>query len=278
MSNVLITGCSSGIGLLTALRFARGGHRVFATMRNLEKGARLEQARKEEGLALTLLELDVRRDESVRRAVEQAQKEAGPLDVLVNNAGYELRAPIEETDDEEALAQLDTNVLGVLRTLRAVMPAMRERRQGTIINVSSVAGFVSVPFAGFYAASKHALEALSEALHLELRPYGVRVVVVQPGQHQTQFLDNVQHGRRFNSASPYWERSEQFDTAIQRLLPDGQLANPQAVADAIYEAAQSSTPRLRQPVGDDAVMISQARRQMEFEEYEQMVLQSMDWR
>jgi NAD(P)-dependent dehydrogenase (short-subunit alcohol dehydrogenase family) len=278
MSNVLITGCSSGIGLLTALRFARGGHRVFATMRNLEKGARLEQARKEEGLALTLLELDVRKDESVRRAVEQAQREAGPLDVLVNNAGYELRAPIEETDDEEALAQLDTNVLGVLRTLRAVTPAMRERRQGTIINVSSVAGFVSVPFAGFYAASKHALEALSEALHLELRPYGVRVVVVQPGQHQTQFLDNVQRGRRFNSASPYWERSEQFDTAIQRLLPDGQLANPQAVADAIYEVAQSDTPRLRQPVGDDAVMISQARRQMEFEEYEQMVLQSMDWR
>ena len=160
--NLLITGANSGFGLLTAEKFARAGHTVHAGLRNASKGEALEALRAE-GLPVIPVSLDVTDAGSIAAAVASAGSTA-PIDVLVNNAGFEVRGPVETLEDDLLKRQFDTNVLGVVRLIRAVVPAMRVRGAGTIINVSSVAGHISAPFSGAYSASKHAVEALSEAL------------------------------------------------------------------------------------------------------------------
>ena len=158
---VLITGSNSGIGRATAELLAGRGYRVLATMRNLDKGRDLAEAAKKNGWDLTLLSLDVCKDDSVREAFRQA----GEVDVLINNAGFEVWGPIEEMAVGDITDQFDTNVYGPLRCINAVLPAMRERGSGIIVNVSSVGGRVAAPLNGLYSASKFALEALSESLH-----------------------------------------------------------------------------------------------------------------
>jgi NAD(P)-dependent dehydrogenase (short-subunit alcohol dehydrogenase family) len=276
MANVLITGCSSGFGFETALTFARNGARVFATMRDVTKGAELQAIAQREQLALELLPLDVRAQRSVDDAVARATG-TGPLDVLVNNAGIELRSPIEDASDDDIQSQFDTNVFGVLRTIRAVLPAMRARGDGTIVNVSSIAGIVARPYGGLYAASKHALEAISEALHLEVQPFGVRVVLIEPGQYGTRLLDNAIVGSGFTPASPYWERAERFDVAIKRLRPGGVAGSAADVAQLIYDAVHDPEPRLRYLAGEDAHTIATAYRQLSFEDYERAMRQTLDW-
>ena len=165
MATILITGCSSGFGKLAALQFARKGDTVYASMRNTSKGKELEEARDSEKLKIELLQLDVTDEASVNTAVAKVIAEAGQIDVLVNNAGIGAHGPIEETDDDEAKEIFETNFFGALRTIRTVLPHMREKKAGTIVNVSSLAGRVGPPFDGIYAASKFALEAASEALY-----------------------------------------------------------------------------------------------------------------
>jgi NAD(P)-dependent dehydrogenase (short-subunit alcohol dehydrogenase family) len=276
MANVLITGCSSGFGFETALTFARHGDRVFATMRDTAKGAELEQLARRDELPLELLRLDVCEQASVAAALAHATA-AGPLDVLVNNAGIELRSSIEDASDDDVRQQFDTNVFGVLRTIRLALPAMRARHRGTIVNVSSIAGVVARPYRGLYAASKHALEAISEALHLEVQPFGVRVVLIEPGQYGTRLLDNALVGSGFTPASPYWERAERFDVAIKRLRPGGVAGSAAEVAKIIYDAVHDPQPRLRYLAGQDAHTIAGAYRQMEFEDYERTMRQTLDW-
>ncbi len=276
MANVLITGCSSGFGLETALVFARHGDRVFATMRDVSRGAELTEAARREKLPLEVLQLDVCDQPSVAAAIGRAEA-AGPLDVLVNNAGIELRSSIEDASDDDVRRQFDTNVFGVLRTIRAVLPGMRVRRRGTIVNVSSIAGIVARPYGGLYAASKHALEAISEALHLEVQPFGVRVVLIEPGQYGTQLLDNAIVGSGFTPSSPYWERSERFDVAIKRLRPGGVAGSPREVAELIRSAVHDEQPRLRYLAGGDAETIAGAYRQLSFEDYERAMRQTLDW-
>ena len=247
---VLITGCSSGFGLLTALHFARQGARVVATMRDARKAGALEEAKAAEGLDLHVVDLDVLEPASVAAAVERAEA-LGPIDVLVNNAGIEVRGPIEDCDDALARRQFDTNVLGTLRVLRAALPRMRERRRGTIVNLSSVAGIVARPYGGLYSASKHALEAISEALYYEVKPFGIRVVVVEPGQYATQLLDNMVTAPSFTAASPYWGHSQAFDVHVHKLA-GGAPADPQEVARLVYDAVHDPQPRLRYLAGADA--------------------------
>jgi NAD(P)-dependent dehydrogenase (short-subunit alcohol dehydrogenase family) len=169
MSNALITGCSSGFGLLMAERFARHGDHVIATVRDMRRCDELVALRDQASLPITLLPLDVRDAASIQVAVAAAL-DAGPLDVLINNAGYALRCPVEEAGDGELQHLFDTNVFGAARMIRAVAPAMRERRRGTIVNISSILAHVPRPFGGLYAASKAALSSMSEALYLELAP------------------------------------------------------------------------------------------------------------
>jgi len=277
VSVVLITGCSSGFGHHAALTFARQGHEVYATVRTLEKAKTLVDTAADESLDLHVVRLDVRDVESVEAAVAEVHERAGRIDVLVNNAGVELRGPVEECSDDEVLVQFDTNVFGLLRVVRAVMPIMREQRGGVIVNVGSIAGLVSRPFAGLYSASKHAVEAITEAMHFECGLWGIRVAVVEPGQFETELANNALVAARFDDDSPYRAVSDRFDVAVRTLAPDGKPAPPEVVADAIVAVAEDDDAGLRHLVGADAELIWSVRRAGDFEEYEQTMRAALDF-
>ena len=276
MAHVLITGCSSGFGLLTALRCARAGDRVFATMRTPAAAPDLRRTAEAERLALSVHRLDVCDPASIAAALAEVTAAGGTLDVLVNNAGIECRSSIEDAADEDVRRQFETNVFGTLNVIRAVLPGMRARRRGTIVNVSSVAGLVARPYGGLYSATKHALEAISEALHFEVQPFGLRVVVIEPGYYGTRLLDNAYSGRQFTPASPYWAHSQRFEDALARLRAGG-AADAQEVADLIHDAVHANAPRLRYLAGEDAHLIATAHKQMDFERYEGAMRARLDW-
>lgn len=251
--NILITGANSGFGLLSTKSFAKAGHIVHAGYRNPAKIGTL-QALANDGLKVVPVQLDVTDPASVNSAVAKASQ-AQPIDVLVNNAGFEVQGPIEHISDATYYKQFDTNVLGVIRMVRAVAPIMRAQKSGVIINLSSVVGIVTPPYAGLYAASKHAVEAISEALSLEMRPFGIRVAMVEPGAFPTEFGGNVMTEPGFTDASPYYANAQRFRAAMGPLDASHSTQNPQDVADAIVAAATTDTGRLRHLVGADAAMV-----------------------
>jgi len=244
---VLITGCSSGIGREAARRFAAAGFRVHASLRRPEMAADLRAEAATRGWSLSTPALDVTSDGSVAAAVSALLDEtSGRLDVLVNNAGYYLLGPLEETSADELRAQYETNVFGVHRLTCAVLPAMRARGGGTIVNVSSVAGRVAVPIGGAYHSSKWALEGLSETLRYELAPFGIRVALVEPGPFKTALHDKeVRAAATQREDSPYRPLMEEYlrrSHAMKR-------RDPAEVVDVIFRAATVRRPRLRWPVG-----------------------------
>ncbi|HEY7901626.1 MAG TPA: SDR family oxidoreductase [Caulobacteraceae bacterium] len=271
--NVLITGANSGFGLLTAAAFARAGHTVHAGLRDAAKGAGLNGLA-DEGLPVTPVSLDVTDPAGIAAAVRQAST-AAPIDILVNNAGFEVAGPVEHLSDESLRLQFDTNVLGVVRMVRAVAPAMRERGQGMIVNLSSVAGHIAAPFTGAYSASKHAVEALSEALWFELRPFGVRVVLVEPGGFETNFGANVIVEPAYGPDSPYRPLAARFNEAMAGFRA-GPPQNPQEIADIILGLATDPDPKLRHLAGDDARMLVPLYRSMPFEGFAGVMLQRLD--
>ena len=175
-------------------------------------------------------------------------------------------------------AQFETNVFGPLRVIRAVLPGMRARGSGVIINVSSIAGRIGRPFAGIYAASKHALEAISETLHFELAEHGIRVVVIEPGQFETPLLTNAVVAGGFDESSPYWISAERFEAALGRLSPDGRRAPAEVVAELIVAVAFDPDAGLRHLVGEDAELIMSIRSAGSFEQYEQTMRSALDWK
>lgn len=261
---VLITGSNSGIGRAAVELLAGKGYRVIATMRNLDKGRDFADTARAKGWDLQTVQLDVRSDASV----EAALKQAGNVDVLVNNAGFEVWGPLEEMSVEDMKDQFETNVYGPFRLMTAVLPGMRKRGSGVIINVSSVAGRVSAPLNGLYSASKYALEAVSESLKYEAGHFGIRVHIVEPGGVETAFTDN----RRLvgaaggNASSPYKDLITQWEQASQR-LGGGVRAKPEAVAEVILEAIEKGD-KLRYPAGQDAQLVFTARKAMDDEQFE----------
>jgi NAD(P)-dependent dehydrogenase (short-subunit alcohol dehydrogenase family) len=274
---VLITGCNSGFGFHASLTFARQGHDVFATVRNLDRAKPLQDAADAEALDLHVLRLDVRDEESVEAAVNEVVERAGRIDVCVNNAGIELRGPIEECADDEVLVQFDTNVFGLLRVVRAVLPIMRAQGAGVIVNVGSLAGLVARPYGGLYSATKHAVEAISEALHFECAQFGIRVAVIEPGQFETELLHNAITAGRFTDDSIYRASSDRFDEALSRLSPDGKPAPPEVVAEAIVAIAEDDNAGLRHLVGSDAELVWGVRSGSTFEKYEETMRSALDW-
>jgi NAD(P)-dependent dehydrogenase (short-subunit alcohol dehydrogenase family) len=272
----LVTGTSSGFGLETAVALARKGHDVVATMRDPSRRAALDAAAQEAGVEMHVAQLDVTQPASVARAVDDAMR-SGPIDLLVNNAGFQVWSSIEEVDDTDVARQFDTNVTGLLRVTRAVLPSMRERRSGAVVNISSVVGMTGSPFEGLYSATKHAVEALSETLYFELRPFGVRVVVVEPGGYPTAFASNAVFGAAFDpERSPYRDGYRAWTGTLARM--EGHAgADPREVADTIIEAATTSEPRLYWPVGAEAELVAGLRRPVSFEEYEQSLRAQLDW-
>jgi NAD(P)-dependent dehydrogenase (short-subunit alcohol dehydrogenase family) len=245
MKSVIITGTSRGIGLDTALAFARAGYNVYATMRNPGNASAFSQIIKAEALPITILEMDVDSDESVKTALEAILLENGPVDVLINNAGIEYHGSIEETSMEDFKSVMETNYFGVLRCIKAIVPQMRKDRKGCIINIASVAGKIACTPLGPYSASKYALEAVSEALAQEMKPFNVRVVIVEPGIIDTQMARNIRH-----SGDSIYPAVNRFGGLFVASLQTPTSAT--LVADKMLEIAESETWQLRHPVGPDA--------------------------
>jgi NAD(P)-dependent dehydrogenase (short-subunit alcohol dehydrogenase family) len=245
MKSVIITGTSKGIGLETALAFGRAGYKVFATMRNPESTVALKQKIKEESLTITISAMDVDSDESVKRAMSAIVKENGPVEVLVNNAGIERHGSIEELEMADFKSIMETNYFGVLRCIKNLLPQMRKNRNGCIINVASVAGHISSTPLGAYSASKFALEAVSEALAQEVKPFNIRVGIVEPGIIDTQMARNIRIG-----GDSMYPQSNRFGGLFAASLKTPTHAS--MVADKILEIANSGTWQLRHPVGPDA--------------------------
>jgi short-subunit dehydrogenase len=235
---VLITGTSSGIGKCCAEHLATRGYRVFGTQRRL--GTQMQPG-------IELIQMDVDQDVSVADGVRTVIDKAGHLDVVINNAGWGLMGPVELTSLEEAKAQMETNFFGVLRVCRAVLPFMRQQGSGYIVNISSLAGIVGLPFSSMYSASKFALEGMTESLRLETRHQGIRVVLVEPGDFRTHF----DRSRRFTSTSiagtPYAEAFQRAQKAQE--AEESSAPTPETVAILVERILQTNRPRLRYSIG-----------------------------
>ena len=261
----LVTGCSTGIGRATARELTARGWDVVATARRIESVEDLEVAR--------TLALDVDSDVSVAAA----RAEVGPVDLLVNNAGFGIEGPVEEVPLEDVRRAFETNFFGAARMIQAFLPAMREQGSGAIVNVTSVAGVVAPPLGGFYSATKFALEALSEALHLEVGHFGVRVLVVEPGGIGTEFGANlVDHRGR---PGPYAALASQWEGAMDTLRSGEASPGPEVVAVAICDALDAEDPPLRIPVGTDAELITSVRESSSYGAFEATMRQTLqlDW-
>lgn len=249
MKTAVVTGTSSGIGLETSLMLARQGFKVFAAMRSVDRGAELVDRAAQESLDILVIEMDVSSAESVTAAFS-AVLNHGPIDLLVNNAGISGSAPLEITPEDEHKAIFETNYFGVVRCIQAVVASMRERGAGCIVNVSSAAGLFATPTQIPYSASKWAVECLTEALAFELKPFGIRVVCIEPGVVQTSIFQNSAKMSHFDKLSPYSPAMRR----IGKLFAAG-LKHPSSaeqVAATIIEAVTTTTPKLRWPVGNDA--------------------------
>jgi NAD(P)-dependent dehydrogenase (short-subunit alcohol dehydrogenase family) len=245
--SLLVTGSSSGFGRAIAERFASRGWRVFASMRDPARGAPLRALAAAKGWRLSTPPLDVTRDGSVEAAVGAILAETGGrLDVLVNNAGFYAYGALEEVTPDELRAQLETNVIGVHRVTRAVLPAMRARRDGAVVTVGSVSGRVALPMVGPYHASKWALEGMTEAWRLELAPFGVRVALVEPGVFATALHDNERIAAAFGPDSPYAPQVAAYRRESAALARARDLT---PVVDVVERAATAPHPRFRWPVG-----------------------------
>ena len=260
MKSVIITGTSKGIGLETALAFARAGYKVFATMRNPDRAADFKQKIKDESLNISISAMDVDSDASVKQCMDAILQENGSIDVLVNNAGIECHGSIEEIPMADFKAVMETNYFGVLRCTKALLPLMRENRNGCIINVTSIAGKIANTPLGAYAASKHALEAVTESLAQEVKPHNIRVAIVEPGIINTQMANDIGIGE--NSIYP---QSKRFAGLFAASLKTP--THPSMVAEKILEIAESNSWQLRYPVGPDALPFLQWRASMTDEEY-----------
>lgn len=224
---VLVTGASSGIGAACLAHLTAQGFTVYGAARNTPG----------------LLALDVTSDESVAAAVQTILDREGRIDAVINNAGIALAGAVEDTPPEEAQRQFDVNFFGVLRVCRAVLPAMREQRSGTIVNIGSIAGLVAVPFQGFYSASKFALEGLTESLRYEVRPFGIHAVLVEPGDHRTALTNN----RRSLKSTTYADAAKR---AIACMAQEEQAGpDPINVARLVHRILMARNPRLRYTCG-----------------------------
>jgi NAD(P)-dependent dehydrogenase (short-subunit alcohol dehydrogenase family) len=270
----VVTGSSSGIGLETALLLARSGFQTYATMRDLKKSKDITEIANAENLPLTVIQLDVDDDRSVKDAISQILTENNRIDVLVNNAGYGLFSPIEDVTLGQVKEQFETNFFGVVRITREVLPIMRKQRKGTIVNVSSGAGRVGIPVLSAYAATKFALEGLSESMRYELKEWGINIVIIEPGAIKTKVFENVKTGDvRSSSESPYADLIERASKGFGKMMDNS--SSPKLVAEAILNAITSKEPEIRYVVGDDAEYIMKIRKNSTDKEFENWMYESI---
>ena len=270
----LITGCSSGIGYETALMLGRNGFRTFATMRNTKKSDSLQEIITKEGLDVSIQQLDVNDNASIENTIYNIKNEANRIDILINNAGFGLVGFFEDLTLDEIRDQFETNFFGVLNITKKIIPIMRIQKSGTIINISSGAGQVGFPGISAYVSTKFAIEGFSESLMYELLPYGIKVVIIEPGVIKTDFFRNCkvsEHSMKKNST--YSPSLDKFQRNIE--LMQEHATSPTDVAKVIIQVLGNNEPKQRYIVGNDVAMILEAKKNLSEIEFKKMMIQNI---
>ena len=270
----LITGCSSGIGYETALMLGRNGFRTFATMRKTRKSDSLQEVIRKEGLDVSIRQLDVNDDASIENTINNIKNEANRIDILINNAGFGLVGFFEDLTLDEIRDQFETNFFGALNITKKIIPIMRLQKSGTIINISSGAGQVGFPGISAYVSTKFAIEGFSESLTYELLPYGIKVVIIEPGVIKTNFFRNCkvsEHSVKKNSTySPSLDKFQKNMEIMQE-----HATSPTDVAKVIIQVLGNSEPKQRYIVGNDVAMILEAKKNLSDNEFKKMMIQNI---
>ena len=264
----LVTGSSSGIGFETSLALARNGYHTFATMRNLGKDEKIKQIIEKEDLSIEILELDVDNEESVNRVIKTVSEKKGRIDVLVNNAGYGMWGTVEDVSIDEFKEQFETNFFSIIRLIQKVAPIMRKQNSGNIVNISSVAGRIGFPVSPAYISSKFALEGLSESLRFELMPFGINVIIIEPGVIKTNFFDSMKMSEKSQQDSTYKEITDKVISGVKMMAEMG--THPKEVANVVIKTLGEEKPLPRYVIGNDAMMFLEAKKMktdIEFENY-----------
>ncbi len=270
----LVTGSSSGMGFATAIMLARAGIHTYASMRNLKKSKTITELASTENLPLQVVQLDVNDKKSVKEAITKIVTEKERIDVLVNNAGYGLFGSLEDISIEELKAQFETNFFGVIRVTQLVLPIMRKQKSGTIVNVSSVGGRIGLPVLSAYHSTKFALEGLSESMSYELEPFGIRVVIIEPGVIRTNIMNSSIIAKKAQDPkSPYFSLIQKVENNF-KLMMENESSPPEEVAKAILGVVTSENPQLRYTVGNDAATMIQARVSMSENQFKKMIMQN----
>jgi NAD(P)-dependent dehydrogenase (short-subunit alcohol dehydrogenase family) len=246
----VVTGSSTGIGYETSLILARNGFLTYATMRNPNKSENIKSVAAKENLPIQIKQLDVTDDVSVTNAIQAISSEAGHIDVLVNNAGYGLNGALEDLAMDEIKTQYETNVFGLIRTTQAVLPIMRRQKSGTIVNISSGVGRFGFPSGSAYVSTKFAVEGLSESMSYELEPFGIRVVIVEPGAIRTNFTDGIVVAKKSQDPnSPYSQMMQKVASSFGEMMKNASSSD--LVAKVVLNAIRDENPSLRYLAGDD---------------------------
>jgi len=270
----VVTGSSSGIGFETSLTLARNGFLTYATMRNLGKGATIQSVATKEGLPIRVVQLNVTEERSINDAIHSIKSDVGKIDVLVNNAGYGLNGAFEDLAMEEIKAQFETNLFGVIRVTQAVLPIMRKQKSGIIVNISSGAGRFGYPGGSAYVSTKFAIEGLSESMAYELEPFGIRVVLVEPGVIKTNFVNSIVAAKKSQDPnSPYTQLMQNVATSFQHMIEGG--SSTDVVAKVVLKAVTSENPTLRYLAGNDVETWIEGKKSMSDEEFYKMMKENL---
>ena len=278
-SVALVTGSSSGIGFETSLLLARNGYHTYASMRNLGKSKTITEISNREKLPLSVIQLDVDDDKSVKDAIYRIDNEQGRIDVVVNNAGYLLIGPLEELSIREFKEQFET-IFGAIRVIKEVLPIKRRQRAGIIVNISSLAGRIGLPLNSPYVSSKFALEGLSESMAYEIEQFGIKVVLVEPGYIKTNVANSFKTGKNVvvtaankKNNSPYAEFTQNRIAALGPSVEAG--LDPIEVAKVILKAATSENPDLRYLIGEGAIKLTDIRKNTSDENFRRLIMESV---
>src|SRR5215213_10802450 len=272
----VVTGSSSGIGFEASLMLARNGFQTYATMRDPKKGENIKSIASKENLPIHIEQLDVIDNKSVMNAIQAILTEAGRIDVLVNNAGYALTGAFEDLAIEEIKAQYETNLFGVIRTTQAVLPIMRKQKSGTIVNISSGAGRFGFPGFSAYVSTKFAVEGLSESMAYELEPFGIKVILIEPGVIRTNVFKNVVLAKKSQNPNLRYSQIMQKMSASFEHMMENASSSPDLVAKVVLQAVTSENPSLRYLAGKDVEMWIEAKRNMSDDEFYKMIKQSFN--
>lgn len=267
----IVTGSSSGIGLETSVSLAQNGFLTYATMRNLDKSSIIKTATDNESLPIKVVQLNVADSRMINNAIQAIVSEAGRIDILVNNAGYGLVGAFEDLSiDDEIKNQYETNVFGLMRVTQAVLPIMRRQKSGIIVNVSSGAGLFGYPGGSAYVSTKFAVEGLSESMAYELEPFGIKVVLIEPGFIKTNFANAMVLAKKAQDpSSPYSEMMQRIQANSKEMAKNASSVD--VVSKAILEAVKSKSPNLRYLVGKDVEAWAASKKTMGDTEFHNMM-------